>query len=107
MSGYHKITEHVVVQLLVMSYSATPWTAARQASLSFTISQSLLILMPTELVIPSNHLITEHTKREKKKSQFEETKQATEPDSYMARMLRIIIQKNLNGYEEYANSCRK
>ena len=36
---------------------ATPWTAARQASLSFTISQSLLKLMPTELVVPSNHLI--------------------------------------------------
>ena len=40
------------VQLLV-----TPWTAARQASLSFTISQSLLKLMSMESVIPSNHLI--------------------------------------------------
>ena len=36
---------------------ATPWTAARQASLSITNSQSLLKLMPTELVMPSNHLI--------------------------------------------------
>ena len=36
---------------------ATPWTAARQASLSFTISQSLLKLMPIESVMPSNHLI--------------------------------------------------
>ena len=35
---------------------ATPWTAARQASLSFTISQSLLKLMSIELVMPSNHL---------------------------------------------------
>jgi len=35
----------------------TPWTAARQTSLSFTISQSLIKLMSTELVIPSNHLI--------------------------------------------------
>ena len=34
-----------------------PWTAARQASLSFTISQSLLKLMSTESVMPSNHLI--------------------------------------------------
>ena len=36
---------------------ATPWTAARQASLSITNSQSLLKLMSMELVMPSNHLI--------------------------------------------------
>ena len=35
---------------------ATPWTAACQASLSFTISQSLLKLMSIESVMPSNHL---------------------------------------------------
>ena len=35
----------------------TPWTAARQASLSFTISQTLLTLMSIESVMPSNHLI--------------------------------------------------
>ena len=33
------------------------WTAARQASLSFTISLSLLKFMSIELVMPSNHLI--------------------------------------------------
>ena len=38
----------------------TPWTAACQASLSFTISQSLLKLMPFQLVMPSNHLILCH-----------------------------------------------
>ena len=36
---------------------STPWTAARQASLSVTISQSLLKLMSTELVMPSSHHI--------------------------------------------------
>ena len=36
---------------------ATPWTAARQASLSMTNSWSLLKLMSIELVMPSNHLI--------------------------------------------------
>ena len=36
---------------------ATPWTAACQASLSFTISWSLLKLMSIESVIPSSHLI--------------------------------------------------
>jgi len=41
----------------VVSDSATPWTAACQASLSFTISQSLLKLMSIESVMPSNHLI--------------------------------------------------
>ena len=40
------------VQLLV-----TPWTAAHQASLSITISQSLLKLMSIEAVMPSSHLI--------------------------------------------------
>ena len=39
---------------------ATPWTAARQASLSFTISQSLLKLMSIDSVMPSNHLILCH-----------------------------------------------
>ena len=36
---------------------ATPWTAARQASLSITNSRSLLKLTPIESVIPSSHLI--------------------------------------------------
>ena len=36
---------------------ATPWTAARQASLSITNSRSLLKLMSIELVMPFNHLI--------------------------------------------------
>ena len=39
----------------------TPWTAARQASLSFTISQKLLKLMSIESVMPSNHLVLCHT----------------------------------------------
>ena len=38
----------------------TPWTAAYQISLSFTISQSLLKPMTTESVMPSNHLILYH-----------------------------------------------
>ena len=51
----------VVVQSLSRVWLfMTPWTAARQASLSFTISQSLLKLMTIELVIPSNHLILCH-----------------------------------------------
>ena len=40
----------------VVSDSETPWTAARQASLSFTISWSLIKLMSMESVMPSNHL---------------------------------------------------
>ena len=36
---------------------ATPWTAALQASLSFTIALSLLKLTSIEPVMPSNHLI--------------------------------------------------
>ena len=41
----------------VMSYSVTSWNAAQQASLSFTLSQSLLKLMSIESTLPSNHLI--------------------------------------------------
>ena len=48
--------EIVVVRSLSFFDSVTPWTAARQASLSFTVSQSLLRLMAFELVMPSNHL---------------------------------------------------
>ena len=41
----------------VVSDSATPWTAACQASLSIINSRSLLKLMPVESVMPSDHLI--------------------------------------------------
>ena len=40
-----------------MSDFVTPWTAARQASLSFTNSRTLLKLMSIKSVMPSNHLI--------------------------------------------------
>ena len=39
---------------------ATPWTAGRQNSLSFPISQNLLKLTSTELMMPSNHLVLCH-----------------------------------------------
>ena len=47
----------VVHLLSCVRLFATPWTAARQAPLSFTVSQSLLRFMITELVMLSNHLI--------------------------------------------------
>ena len=47
----------VVQSLSCVWLLATPWTAAHQASLTFTIPQSLLKLMFIELVMPSNHLI--------------------------------------------------
>ena len=53
-------TVDVVQSLSRVQLSATPWTAARQASLSFTISPSFLKLMSFELVMPSNHLILCH-----------------------------------------------
>ena len=53
------ITKSLVVaqSLSHVRLLATPWTAARQASLCFTILQSLLKLMSLESVMPSNHLI--------------------------------------------------
>ena len=47
----------VVQELRSKSNSVTPWTAARQTFLSFTISWSLLKLMSTESVMPSDHHI--------------------------------------------------
>ena len=47
----------VVQALSCVRFFATPWTTARQASLSITDSQSLLKLMSIESVMPSNHLI--------------------------------------------------
>ena len=48
----------LVVQLLSrVKLFVTPWTAARQASLAFSISRSLLRLLSVVSVMPSNHLI--------------------------------------------------
>ena len=52
-----KIPVSSVQSLSRVQLFATPWTAARQASLSITNSQSLLRLMSIESVMPSNHLI--------------------------------------------------
>ena len=46
----------VVQWLSLVRLFVTPWTAARQASLSFTISWSLLKLMSTETLMLSKHL---------------------------------------------------
>ena len=55
------ILNYVVVQSLSRDQLfATPWTAACQATLSFTISRSLLKLLSMELVMLSNHLILCH-----------------------------------------------
>ena len=50
-------SELLLFSCSVMSDSETPWTAAHQASLSFTVSQSFLKLMSVESMMPSNHLI--------------------------------------------------
>ena len=52
----HLISQSVQLLCYVQLF-VTPWTAARQASLSKTSSQSLLKLMSIDLVMPSNHLI--------------------------------------------------
>ena len=52
--------ESSVQSLSCVRLFATPWTAARQASLSITNSRTLLKLMLIVLVTPSNHLILCH-----------------------------------------------
>ena len=56
-SFHHNFLSSVQLSCSFMFDSATPWTAARQASLSITNSQSLLKLMSSESEVPSNHLI--------------------------------------------------
>ena len=51
------MSKDVVLSLGCVPLFSTPWTAALQASLSFTISWSLLRLMSIESKIPSNYLI--------------------------------------------------
>ena len=50
----------VVQSISHVKLFATPWSEACQSSLSFTVSQSLLKLLPTELMIPSHQLILCH-----------------------------------------------
>ena len=60
---YTTYVSHIVVVVQFLSrvlLFVTPWTAACQASLSFTISRSLLKLMFIKSVMPSNHLILCH-----------------------------------------------
>ena len=54
---YNKVYISSVQSLSCVQVFATPWTAARQASLSITSSRSLPKLMSIELVTPSKHLI--------------------------------------------------
>ena len=59
--GSNSAIQIAVVQLLShVRLFATPWIAAHQASLSFTVSQSLFKLMFMESLMPSNHLILCH-----------------------------------------------
>ena len=57
---WHQLGFSSVQSLSHVWLFATPWTAARQASLSITNSRSLLKLMSIESVMPSNHLILCH-----------------------------------------------
>ena len=59
--GNPEISVVLVIQWLrCVQLFVTPWTAARQAFQSFTISKSLLKLISIELTMPSNHLILCH-----------------------------------------------
>ena len=61
-SWWHRKQVHIAViqSLICVQLFLTPWTAACQASLSFTISQSLFKPISIESVMSSNHLILCH-----------------------------------------------
>ena len=56
-SGPVGLTQDLFSRCVVSEIFVTPWTAAHQASLSFTISQSLLKLKSIELIMPSTRLL--------------------------------------------------
>ena len=62
MAGWHhRCSGHVIAVVWSLSHVqlfVTPWARACQASLSFTTSRNLLRLLSTELVMPSNHLMS-------------------------------------------------
>ena len=60
MGGSFVLLFSLVQSVMCVRLFATPWTAARQASLSITNAQSLLKLMSIKSVMPSNHLILCH-----------------------------------------------
>ena len=60
MSNYIRYGDCSVQQLSHVQLFVTPWTTARQASLSITNSRNLLRLMSIKSVTPSNHLILCH-----------------------------------------------
>ena len=66
-SSVHSISQaRILVVVVVQSLSrvqffVTPWTAARQASLFFTVSPCLLKLVSVESVMASNHLLLCHS----------------------------------------------
>ena len=58
--GKFQVKDEALQSLSHVQLFSTPWTAALQASLSVTNSQSLLKLMSMESVMPSDHLILYH-----------------------------------------------
>ena len=61
LKAFDQLVVVVVQSLSCVWLFATPWTAAHQASLSFTISRSLLKFMSIESIMPSNPLIVCHS----------------------------------------------
>ena len=61
MSPRNTVDTFVVQSLSWVQFLVTPWTAACQASLSLTVSHSLLKLTFVESMMPSNYLIPWHT----------------------------------------------
>ena len=79
----------------VMSNSVTPWTAACQASLSITLSQSLLKFMSIESMMPSNHLILCHppSPTALNLSQIQGLFQWVGPSHQVAKVLELQLQQ--------------
>ena len=87
-------TQFSSVQLLShVQLFATPWTAACQASLSITKSQSLLKLISIKLVMPSNHLIlSSPSSPALNLSQHQDFPQGVSPSHKVAKVLELQLQ---------------
>ena len=76
----------------------TPWTVARQASLSITNSRSLLKLMSIELVMPSSHLILLPSPPTFNLSQYQVLFKWISPSHQVAKVLEFQLQHQSSEY---------
>ena len=83
--------QSVQLSLSLVPLFSTPWTAARQASLSITNSQSLLRLMSIKSVMPSNHPLSSRSSPAFSLSQYQGLFQWISSSHQVAKVLESYV----------------